>query len=70
MFEACEGKTVIFISHRLSSATMADRVYLFEDGSIAEEGSHRELLLMDGKYANMWHKQADNYADSKTEVTA
>jgi len=70
MFSACEGKTVIFISHRLSSATMADRVYLFENGSIAEEGSHRELLLMDGKYANMWHKQADNYADSKTEVTA
>lgn len=69
MFSACEGKTVIFISHRLSSATMADRVYLFENGSIAEKGTHRELVSMNGKYADMWHKQADNYADSKTEVT-
>ena len=65
MFEACEGKTVIFISHRLSSATMADRVYLFEHGEIVEQGSHRELLLAGGKYADMWHKQADTYTDSE-----
>ncbi len=63
MFEACEGKTVIFISHRLSSATMADRVYVFENGEIVEQGTHRELLSMNGKYADMWHKQADSYAD-------
>ncbi len=69
MFEACEGKTVIFISHRLSSATMADRVYLFENGRIIEQGSHRELLAINGKYADMWHKQADTYLD-KEEVTA
>ncbi len=69
MFEACEGKTVIFISHRLSSATMADRVYLFENGQIIEQGSHRELLALNGKYADMWHKQADTYLD-KEEVTA
>ena len=69
MFEACEGKTVIFISHRLSSATMADRVYLFENGRIIEQGSHRELLALDGKYADMWHKQADTYL-AKEEVTA
>ena len=67
MFEACSGKTVIFISHRLSSATMADKVYLFENGRIAEEGTHRELLLKNGKYADMWHKQADSYADSDVE---
>ncbi len=69
MFEACEGKTVIFISHRLSSATMADRVYMFENGEIIEQGTHRELLALDGKYADMWHKQADTYADAE-EVTA
>ncbi len=69
MFKACEGKTVIFISHRLSSATMADRVYVFENGRIIEQGSHRELLMLNGKYADMWHKQADTYLD-KEEVTA
>ena len=63
MFEACEGKTVIFISHRLSSATMADHVYMFENGEIIEQGTHSELLSMNGKYADMWHKQADTYAD-------
>ncbi|MBQ9162090.1 MAG: ABC transporter ATP-binding protein [Clostridia bacterium] len=68
MFEACEGKTVIFISHRLSSATMADRVYMFENGEIIEQGTHSELLKMNGKYADMWHKQADTYADAE-EVT-
>lgn len=69
MFEACEGKTVIFISHRLSSATMADRVYLFENGKIIEQGTHKELLALNAKYADMWHKQADTYAD-REEVTA
>ena len=69
MFEACEGKTVIFISHRLSSATMADRIYMFENGAIIEQGTHSELLAINAKYADMWHKQADTYADSE-EVTA
>lgn len=69
MFEACEGKTVIFISHRLSSATMADRVYMFENGEIIEQGTHGELLAMNAKYADMWHKQADTYADAE-EVKA
>ena len=69
MFEACEGKTVIFISHRLSSATMADRVYMFENGEIIEQGTHSELLAMNAKYADMWHKQADTYADTE-EVKA
>lgn len=69
MFKACEGKTVIFISHRLSSATMADRVYMFENGEIIEQGTHSDLLAMNAKYADMWHKQADTYADAE-EVTA
>lgn len=64
MFEACEGKTVIFISHRLSSAAMADRVYMFENAEIIEEGSHGELIKLNKKYADMWHKQADVYADA------
>ena len=68
MFEACEGKTVIFISHRLSSATMADRIYMFESGRIVEQGSHGELLSLNGGYAEMWHKQADSYADTEEVI--
>ena len=68
MFEACEGKTVIFISHRLSSAAMADRIYMFEKGRVIEEGTHSELLTRNGKYADMWHKQADTYLESEVTV--
>ena len=63
MFAACKGKTVIFISHRLSCAAAADRIYMFENGRIAEQGRHSELLARGGKYADMWHKQADSYSN-------
>jgi len=66
MKEVCRDKTVIFISHRLSSATLADRVYLMEEGRIAEEGTHAELLEKNGKYADMWRKQAEKYAEEAT----
>lgn len=69
MFDACRDKTVIFISHRLSSATMADRIYMFENGEIIEQGTHSELLSANAKYSDMWHKQADTYSDAR-EVTA
>ncbi len=70
MFEACEGKTVIFISHRLSSATMADRIYMFENGKIIEQGTHEELLMLNAGYARMWHKQADTYTTGAEEVAS
>ncbi len=68
MFRACRDKTVIFISHRLSSATMADKIYLFENGEIAESGTHSELLAMHGKYADMWHKQAQKYVGEEVDA--
>lgn len=70
MFRACRDKTVIFISHRLSSATMADKIYLFENGEIAESGTHSELLAAGGKYADMWHKQAQKYAFEEVDACA
>jgi ATP-binding cassette subfamily B protein len=61
MLEACKDKTIIWISHRLSSAVLADTVYLLENGEIVERGTHAELLVNDKKYADMWRKQAEKY---------
>jgi ATP-binding cassette subfamily B protein len=65
MMEAFEGKTVIFISHRLSSARLADRVYLFESGEVIEEGAHGELMQKNGAYAEMFDKQAEKYIENE-----
>lgn len=54
-------KTVIFISHRLSTTRLADRIYMLEDGQIVEEGSHDELMAIDGKYAEMFKLQMEKY---------
>ena len=61
MLKACKDKAVIFISHRLSSAVLADRIYMMENGCIVEEGSHEELMSKNGKYAEMFSMQAENY---------
>ena len=63
MLKACEGKTVIFISHRLSSTVMADKIYMFEEGRILEQGSHEELMSKNGKYAEMYNMQAKKYKE-------
>lgn len=67
MMEACRGRAVVFISHRLSSAVLADRVYLFEDGRITESGTHRELMEQGGHYADMFRKQAESYRETEAE---
>ena len=61
MLEATGDKTVIFISHRLSTTRIADRIIMLEKGKIVEQGSHEELLAMKGKYAQMWKVQAGAY---------
>ncbi len=61
MLQAAENKTVIFISHRLSTTRLADRIFMLEQGSIVEQGSHDELLKLNGRYAEMWRAQAGQY---------
>jgi len=56
-----EGKTVIFISHRLSTTRFADRIYMFDSGHLIETGSHDSLLAQNGKYAEMFHLQSEKY---------
>lgn len=61
MLTAAEHKSVVFISHRLSTTRIADRIYMLENGRIIEEGTHAELLGQQGKYAQMWRVQAGQY---------
>lgn len=63
MMEAAKDKTVIFISHRLSTTRNADRIYVIENGTIAESGTHDELMELGGKYAYMFKLQAEKYAE-------
>ncbi|MCR5062764.1 MAG: ABC transporter ATP-binding protein/permease [Treponema sp.] len=61
MQTAAKGKTVFYISHRLSTTRDADRIIMLERGKIIEEGTHNELLKRNGKYAEMWNAQAGKY---------
>lgn len=61
MMTLSEHKTVIFISHRLSTTCMADRIIMLENGEIIEEGTHHDLMQQNGKYAEMFLKQAEKY---------
>ncbi len=61
MMEASEDKTVIFISHRLSTTRHADRIIMMEKGRVIEMGSHEELIASGGKYAEMFKLQAEKY---------
>ncbi|MBT9778893.1 ATP-binding cassette domain-containing protein [Clostridium sp. MCC353] len=60
MLKICEGRTSFIIAHRLSTIRDSDRIILIEDGRIAEQGSHDELIALGGRYADMYHTQSGN----------
>jgi len=66
MINATADKSVLFISHRLSSAVLADKIIVMDNGCLCEKGTHSDLLSRDGVYSQMFHRQAENYFD-KTE---
>jgi len=59
--ELTSGKTALFVSHRFSTVRMADRIVVLEDGRVTEEGSHEDLALLGGRYAEMFEMQAASY---------
>lgn len=67
MLEAAENKTVIFISHRLSTTVNADKIYVMEHGKIIESGSHSSLMSQNGTYAKMFRLQAEKYVNNITK---
>ena len=56
-----DGKITVFVSHRLSCATLADRIIVLKDGQIVEQGTHSELLHLGGVYADLYQTQASKY---------
>lgn len=59
--ELSGDKTVIIISHRLSTTRFVDKIYMLEGGNIIEQGNHNDLLRQKGKYAEMFKAQAEKY---------
>ena len=61
LYGVMEGKTVIAIAHRLSTIAAMDRIVVLEDGKIAEQGTHDDLIARDGLYARFWSRQSGGF---------
>jgi len=57
--EAARGRTTIAVAHRLSTIAGADRIFVLDEGRLAEAGTHAELIGAGGRYAAMWRRQAE-----------
>ncbi len=65
LIEATKEKTVIYISHRLSSAVLSDRIYVFEGGKVSECGTHEQLMANGNGYCEMFNLQASSYRNAE-----
>lgn len=68
--EALEGRTAIVIAHRLSTVRAADQILVVEDGQIVERGTHEELLVLDGRYAELYRTQFASHGEGATGIGA
>ncbi len=67
LMEGTKGKTVIYISHRLSSAAKSDNIFVFSNGKLVEQGNHEALMALQGEYCNMFTLQASGYNEEVQE---
>ncbi|MBQ7740889.1 MAG: ABC transporter ATP-binding protein [Eubacterium sp.] len=70
LIQATKNKTVIYISHRLSSAVLSDNILVLDKGRIIESGKHEELIKKGGRYAEMFELQASRYNGEEVESYA
>ena len=61
LYGVMEGKTVIAIAHRLSTIARMDRIVVLDEGHVAEEGNHTDLLTRGGLYARLWNRQSGGF---------
>ena len=67
MNQFVQGKGAIYISHRLSSCHFCSRILVFDNGTLAETGTHEELLRAEGLYWKLWNAQAKYYQEERSE---
>ena len=58
-----KGKTTIVIAHRLSTIQKMDRIIVLDKGKIVEQGTHKELLELNGSYAELWNHQTGGFLE-------
>ncbi|MFI0418754.1 ABC transporter ATP-binding protein [Spongiactinospora sp. 9N601] len=63
LLQAAQGKSIVLISHRFSTVRYADQIVVLEDGRVLESGDHQSLLAAQGRYAEMFHVQADRFGE-------
>ncbi len=68
MQQICKGRTVIIIAHRLSAVRQADRIIVVDNGEIAEDGNHRQLIKQQGHYAKLYQYQTGGVKDDLTNI--
>jgi ATP-binding cassette subfamily B protein/ATP-binding cassette subfamily B multidrug efflux pump len=61
LYQLMQGKTVIAIAHRLSTIAAMDRLIVFDEGEMIEQGTHQQLMQLQGVYAQLWHHQSGGF---------